>query len=92
MVENTLEKGEIALYEQFLLFSQCSQKICTVDSKNMGLFGKEFKDAFYKKKKLFVRRTDVATATRFNIYKSNVLLKINLCMGHSLLARFAVRT
>ena len=91
MVENTLEKGEIALYEQFLLFSQCSQKICTVDSKNMGLFGKEFKDPFIKKN-LFVRRTDVATATRFDIYKSNVLLNINLCMGDSLLARFAVRT
>ena len=28
-VENTVEKGEIALYEQFLLFPQCFQKTCT---------------------------------------------------------------
>ena len=27
-VENTVEKGEIARYEQFLLFPQCFQKIC----------------------------------------------------------------
>ena len=31
-VENTVGKGEIALYEQFLLFSQCFQKTCTVDT------------------------------------------------------------
>ena len=30
--ENTVRKGEIARYEQFLLFSQCSQKACTVDT------------------------------------------------------------
>ena len=30
-VENTVEKGEIARCEQFLLFSQCFQKTCTVD-------------------------------------------------------------
>ena len=27
-VENTVGKGEIARYEQFLLFSQCFQKTC----------------------------------------------------------------
>ena len=27
-VENTVEKGEIAHYEQFLLFPQCFQKAC----------------------------------------------------------------
>ena len=31
-VENTVGKGEIALYEQFLLFSQCFQKTCTADT------------------------------------------------------------
>ena len=30
-VENTVEKGEIARYEQFLLFPQCFQKTCTTD-------------------------------------------------------------
>ena len=31
-VENTMGKGEIARYEQFLLFPQCFQKTCTVDT------------------------------------------------------------
>ena len=29
-VENTVGKGEITRYEQFLLFPQCFQKTCTV--------------------------------------------------------------
>ena len=37
-VENTVEKGEIAHYEQFLFFPQCSQKTCTKTRKNKGLF------------------------------------------------------
>ena len=31
-VENTVVKGEIARYEQFLLFLQCFQKACTADT------------------------------------------------------------
>ena len=31
-VENTVGKGEIARYEQFLLFPQCIQKTCTADT------------------------------------------------------------
>ena len=31
-VEDTVGKGEIARYEQFLLFPQCFQKICTADT------------------------------------------------------------
>ena len=31
-VENTVGKGEIARYEQFLLFPQCFQKTCTADT------------------------------------------------------------
>ena len=30
--ENTAGKGEIARYEQFLLFPQCFQKTCTADT------------------------------------------------------------
>ena len=30
-VENTLGKGEMAHFEQFLLFPQCFQKTCTED-------------------------------------------------------------
>ena len=29
-VENTVGKGEIACYEQFLLFPQCFQKVCSL--------------------------------------------------------------
>ena len=31
-VENTVGKGEIARYKQFLLFSLCFQKTCTADT------------------------------------------------------------
>ena len=31
-VENTVGEGEIAHYEQFLLFLQCFQKTCTADT------------------------------------------------------------
>ena len=30
-IENNVEKGEIARYEQFLRFPHCFQKTCTVD-------------------------------------------------------------
>ena len=45
-VEKTVGKGDIARYEQFLLFPQCFQKT----RQNQGLFGKELnnpeKEAF----------------------------------------------
>ena len=31
LVETNVGKGEIARYEQFLLFPQCFQKACTAD-------------------------------------------------------------
>ena len=31
-LENTVGKGEIARYEQFLPFPQCFQKTCTADT------------------------------------------------------------
>ena len=31
-IENTVGKGEIACYEQFLLFPLCFQKTCTADT------------------------------------------------------------
>ena len=36
-VENTIGKGEIARYEQFLLFQQCFQKTSTADTQKPGL-------------------------------------------------------
>ena len=37
MGENTVGKGEIARYEQFLLFMQCFQKACSADTYKPGL-------------------------------------------------------
>ena len=34
-VENTVGKGEIARYEQFLLFPRCFQKTCTADTSGL---------------------------------------------------------
>ena len=31
-LRNTVGKGEVARYEQFLLFPQCFQKTCTADT------------------------------------------------------------
>ena len=40
-VENTVGKGEIARYEQFLLFPQCFQKTCTAGTqKTRACLGK----------------------------------------------------
>ena len=39
-VKNTVGKGEIARYEQFLLFPLCFQKTCTADTSNKDLLGK----------------------------------------------------
>ena len=36
-LENTVGKGEIACYEQFLLFPQCFYKTCTADTLKPGL-------------------------------------------------------
>ena len=36
-VGNTVGKGEVARYEQFLLFPQCFQKTCTADIQGPGL-------------------------------------------------------
>ena len=39
-IENTVGKGEIAHYEQFLLFPQCFQKTVLQTRIKQGLFGK----------------------------------------------------
>ena len=43
-VENTVGKGEIACYKQFLLFPQCFQKTCTADTEKPGLVWERVKD------------------------------------------------
>ena len=37
MVENIVDKEEIARYEQFLLFSECFKKTSTTDTEKPGL-------------------------------------------------------
>ena len=39
-IQNTVEKGEIARYEQFLLSPQCFQRLVLQTRKNQDLFGK----------------------------------------------------
>ena len=39
-IENTVGKGEIASYEQFLLFSQCFEKTCSADTSKQGFVWK----------------------------------------------------
>ena len=55
-VENTAGKGEIASYEQFLLFPQCFQKTCSADTSKPGLVwervNKNYFQMFYSTGKL----------------------------------------
>ena len=43
MLENTVEKGEIARYEQILLSHIVFKRLVLQTRKNQGLFGKGFK-------------------------------------------------
>ena len=42
--KNTVGRGEIARYEQFLLFPQCFQKTCTADTYKPGLVWEKVKE------------------------------------------------
>ena len=46
-VENTVGKGEIAHYEQFLLFLECFRKTCTADTYKQRLVWERVKTSFY---------------------------------------------
>ena len=48
-VENTVGKGEIARYEQFLLFPQCFQKTLAADTEKPGLVWERVKQDFVVK-------------------------------------------
>ena len=61
MVANTVGKGEIARYEQFLLFPQCFQKTCT--GKNQGLFGKGLISVYPISAEKTVKVSSVAVST-----------------------------
>ena len=53
-VENTVGKGEIACYEQVLLFSQCFQKIYTAAPKKPGLVWERVKGHYWENISLFI--------------------------------------
>ena len=46
-VENTVGKGEIACYEQFLLFQKCFQKACFPGRQKESLCGNGLKSPIY---------------------------------------------
>ena len=49
-VENTVEKGEIAHYEQFLLFPHCFfKRLVMLTRKNQSLFGKGLQGQIYRR-------------------------------------------
>ena len=51
-VENNVGRGEIAHYEQFLLFPHCFQKACTADTKKPGLVWKRVKPQYNQSSKM----------------------------------------
>ena len=48
-VGNTVGKGKITCYKQFLHFPQCFQKICTADMKKPGLIWERHNSLLYSK-------------------------------------------
>ena len=60
-VENTVGNREIACYEQFLLFPQCFQKTCSVDTCKPGLVWKRVN--LYFSKDLFVEFHTLTSTT-----------------------------
>ena len=51
-VENTVGKGEIARYKQFLLSPQCFQRLVLQTHKNQGLFGKGFNNSSFNQQRM----------------------------------------
>ena len=51
-VENTVGKGEIARYEQFLLFPQCFQKACFLGASNSVIVWQWVKEQGFKSQTL----------------------------------------
>ena len=64
-IENSVGKGEIALYEQFLLFPQCFQKTCTADSQKPGLVWERLKQHVLTQKFEISKRMDSRNTNRY---------------------------
>ena len=58
LVENTVGKGEIALYEQFLLFPQCFQKACFQRASKGVVVWEWVKGTLLKKRNIFFKFYD----------------------------------
>ena len=75
-VENTVEKGEIARYEQFLLFPQCFQKTCSVDTLKPGLVWERVISHHFGEE-------HCKRCFRFNpFYSADVVIFVNYCTFH----------
>ena len=62
-IENTVGKGEIARYEQFLLFPHCFKRLVLQTCKNQGLFGKRL---------TFTTKSWIFTTSRERIFENIV--------------------
>ena len=78
-IENTVGKGEIAHYEQFLLFPQCFQKTCTADTLKPGLV--------WERVKRRLNESATNTDLRQPAYEASFFLKViflKMCEAGSL--------
>ena len=66
--ENTVEKGEIARYEQFLLFTMCFQKTHTADMLKPGIVWERIKGASILFYKLSITTNDTIKPVRDHLY------------------------
>ena len=79
-VENTVGKGEIAQYKQFLLFPQCFQKTCTAYMYKAGLVWKRVTFCHLRKGLLMAADAPLKKWSNFlAITCANYKTKKNLC-------------
>ena len=81
-VENTVGKGEIARYEQFLLFSQCFQKTYTADTQKPGLVWEMVKQYWLpvtKEINSFKKKKKSSNDKRYRVIPLYVLVLRHLC-------------
>ena len=77
-------KGEIARYEQFLLFPLCFQKTCTADTQTPGLVWKRVKGKkCWSQKKNAGNQHFLLSSQYFLLYQRQILsfeLHFNFCL------------
>ena len=83
-VENTVGKGEIACYEQYLIFPQCFQNTCTADTKIQGLALERVKylRCSYDATKIMIKVAQINVFS-FNLPNWKKLKRINVDQWYS---------